>query len=80
MKTLDKPIVVQVIHLDGNRIQFGIYQLNTLDLNGTDGVKNYWFRKPEMKIYEDCYYNNGRPALHAYNFDVFRLMSIFYNN
>ena len=80
VKKLEKPIVVQVVQLDGKRIQFGIFQLNTLDLSGLQGEKNFWFRKPEMELYEDCYYNDGRPALTAYNFDVFRLMNVFYSS
>lgn len=80
VKDLDIPIVVQVVQLDSARIQFGIFQLNTLNMDGNEGTKNYWFRKPSMQLYEECYYNEGRPALTAYNFDVFRLMSVFYSS
>jgi large subunit ribosomal protein L37 len=80
VKQLDKPIVVQVVQLDSKRIQFGVFQLNTLDLDNDNAVKNYWFRKPEMYLYDDCYYHYGRPALTAYNFDVFRLMNVFYSS
>lgn len=80
VKVLENPITVQVIQLESKKIQFGIFQLNTLDLNGQDGVKNYWCRKPEMYLYEDCYYNDGRPALVSYNFEVFRLMNVFYSH
>lgn len=79
-KVLNKPIVVQVIQLDGSQIQFGIFQLNTLDLNNKTGIKNYWFRQPITSIYETCHYNQGRPALVNYNFDILRFMSAFYNN
>lgn len=79
VKELERPITVQVVQLDSKRIQFGIFQLNTLDLDSQDGVKNYWCRKPAMQLYDDCYYNNGRPALSSYNFDVFRLMNVFYS-
>lgn len=80
VKELEKPIVIQVVQLNSRRIQFGIFQLNTLDMNGTEGTKNFWFRKPTMDLYEDCYYNEGRPALTSYNFDVFRLMNVFYSS
>lgn len=80
VKELDKPIVVQVVQIDSKRIQFGVFQLNTLDLNNEKGMMNYWFRKPEMYLYDDCYYHYGRPALMSYNFDVFRLMNVFYSS
>lgn len=80
VKTLEKPIVVQAVQLNGSKIQFGIFQLNTLDLNGTKGTKNYWFRKPEMELYQECCYKEGRPAMTGYNFDVLRYMSVFYNS
>lgn len=80
VKVLDKPVVVQVVQLDGKRIQFGIFQLNTLALDSGDDVKNYWFTKPPLELYEDCCYRDGRPALTFYNFDVFRLMNVFYSS
>lgn len=79
-KVLEKPIVVQVVQLDSKRIQFGVYQLNTLDLDGSSKVKNYWFSKPAMNLYEDCCYKDGRPSLSSYNFDVFKTMNVFYSN
>lgn len=80
VKILQEPITVQVVQLDGKRIQFGIFQLNTLDLDEINGPTNYWFRKPEMLLYDECIYKEGRPLLTNYNFDVFKLMSIFYSN
>ncbi|CRL07427.1 CLUMA_CG020397, isoform A [Clunio marinus] len=80
VEELPEPVVVQVVQFDGKRVQFGIFQLNTLNLDVTEGPKNYWFRKPETQLYDVCCYTNGRPALTSYNFDVFRLMSVFYNN
>lgn len=80
VKKLEKPIVVQVVQFESKRVQFGVFQLNTLDLNDADGVRNFWFRKPEMHLYEECCYHDGRPALTGYNFDVFRLMNVFYSS
>lgn len=80
VKDLKKPITVQVVQLESQRVQFGIFQLNTLDLDGASGLKNFWFRKPITNLYDECCYNHGRPALTAYNFDVLRLMSVFYGN
>lgn len=80
VKDLKKPITVQVVQLESKRVQFGIFQLNTLDLDGDSGLKNFWFRKLITNLYDDCFYNDGRPALTSYNFDVLRLMSVFYGN
>lgn len=80
VQDLEKPIVVQVVQIETNRIQFGIFQLNTLDLSSTDGLKNYWFSKPAVSLYDECCYSSGRPSLKGYNFDVLRLMNVFYSN
>lgn len=79
-KQLDKPIPVQVVQFDGKKIQFGIFQLNTLDLEGAEGIKNYWFSSPITKLYDDCHYEKGRPSLTAYNFDIFKMMNVFYSS
>jgi len=79
-QVLEKPITVQVVQIDGKRIQFGIFQLNTLALDSSEGVKNYWFSNPSMELYNECLYRDGRPALTSYNFDVFRLMNVFYSS
>lgn len=80
VRDLEKPIVVQVVQIESNRIQFGIFQLNTLDLSSNDGLKNFWFSKTAMSLYDECCYSSGRPALKGYNFDVFRLLNVFYSN
>lgn len=80
VKQLEKPIPVQVVQLDGKKIQFGIFQLNTLNLEGNDGIKNYWFSMPKVELYEECHYDKGRPALTKYNFDVFKMMNVFYSS
>lgn len=81
VKELEKPITVQVVQFESAKIQFGIFQLNTLDLNSeSSSKKNFWFRKEAMNLYENCEYIAGRPALTNYNFDVFRLMNVFYSN
>ncbi|KAG5670349.1 hypothetical protein PVAND_000623 [Polypedilum vanderplanki] len=80
VKILQQPIAIQVVQLDGRKIQFGIFQLNTLDLDSKDGVKNFWFRKPDMFLYDECIYKDGRPLLSNYNFDIFKMMCVFYSN
>lgn len=76
----EEPIVVQVVQFDNNRIQFGVFQLNTMNLNDSKGLKNFWFSKKPMQLYEDCCYNNGRPALLSYNGNILRLLIAFYNS
>lgn len=80
MTTFDKPVVLQVMQLDGKRIQFGIFQLNTLDLNNENENRNFWFRKPIMHLYDECTYNQGRPMLSNYNFDVLKTFCVLYGN
>ena len=77
---LAQPIVVQIVHMNGSKLQFAVFQLNTLNFDGNDGVKNYWFRKPTMELYQECLYKVGKPALTGYNRDVLKHMSVFYNN
>lgn len=78
VKTLKKPIVVQVVQIDGRHVQFGIFQLNSLDLKSSN--RNLWFRRESMDLYDECCYSDGRPLMSSYNFDVLRLMSVFYSN
>jgi large subunit ribosomal protein L37 len=80
VKVLPKPIVVQCVHTNGQTFHFGVFQLNTLDLDGPDGVKNYWFTRPNINLYDECAYKSSRPVLEGYNTDVLRLMNVFYNN
>lgn len=75
---LEKPIIVQSIQLNGQSMQFGVFQLNTLNLNGVDGTKNVWFNGPTLQLYSECLYKLGRPILAGYNPDVFRYIYGFY--
>lgn len=80
MKNLPKPIIVQSVQVSGNVFYFGAFQLNTLDLNGTDGIKNYWFNVPAMNLYTKCDYHIARPRLTEYNPDVLKYALAFYKN
>lgn len=77
---LPKPIVVQSIQTDGKTFHFGVFQLNTLQLNGNDGTKNYWFHLPNVDLFTECGYKVGRPILDGYNKDCFRYFKAFYSN
>lgn len=80
VQDLPASIVVQSIQTDGKTFHFGLLQLNTLNLDGVDGLKNYWFQLESMDLFKECGMRNGRPVLEGYNKDVFRVLSAFYNN
>jgi len=77
---LKHPIVVQAIQTDGKRYQFGIFQLNTLNLDNNSPVKNVWYGGNIINLYEECAYKTGKPHLEGYNKDVLRHMLAFYTN
>ncbi|XP_058452028.1 large ribosomal subunit protein mL37 [Malaya genurostris] len=82
VKVLPRPITVQAIQTDSKWFQFGIFQLNTLDLTGTDMSenRNLWFRKPKMDLYSDCGYLVGKPSLRDYNKNVLKHFAVFYGS
>lgn len=80
VKELPKPISVQTVQISHNQFRFSVYQLNTLELNGVDGVKNLWFNMAPIKLYDDCTYLESRPRLNGYNPEVFKLVYAFYKN
>lgn len=80
MKDLPSPITVQSVQVNGNKFQFGVFQLNTLNLDGTEGVKNYWFSNPIQDLYDVCAYLEARPKLSGYNPSVLKNALAFYKN
>lgn len=80
IKELPDSITVQCVQVRGNKFQFGVFQLNTLDLDGTDGVKNYWFSTPIQDLYDACAYLEARPTLAGYNSSVLKNALAFYKN
>ncbi|KAF3420139.1 LOW QUALITY PROTEIN: hypothetical protein E2986_09116 [Frieseomelitta varia] len=80
VKELPEPIVVQCIQSDGQNFHFSVYQLNTLDIDGKEGIKNFWWSEPSIKLYEEALYKNGQPCLEGYNTDVFKRYLAFYKN
>lgn len=77
---LPEPITVQSVHIKKAKFQFGVFQLNTLNLNGDDGLKNFWFSSPPIDLYETCAYEEARPRLAGYNPDVLKHVLAFYQN
>lgn len=80
VQELPKPITVQCVQVHVNRFYFGVYQLNTLNLQGDSSAKNYWFKVPPMLLYTNCEYEESRPVLRNYNNDVLRHTLAFYQN
>ena len=80
VQELPKPITVQCVQVHVNRFYFGVYQLNTLNLQGDSSTKNYWFKVPPKLLYTKCEYEESRPVLKNYNNDVLRHTLAFYQN
>lgn len=80
MKDLPTPVTVQSVQAKGNKFLFGIFQLNTLNLDGDDGVKNFWFSSNILNLYETCDYVEARPTLSGYNETVMKNALAFYQN
>uniref|UniRef100_W8CD51 Large ribosomal subunit protein mL37 n=1 Tax=Ceratitis capitata TaxID=7213 RepID=W8CD51_CERCA len=74
------PIVVQSIQTDGRTFHFGVFQLNTLRLDDSEGVKNYWFNTCNQDLFHTCQYVTGKPVLEDFNRDVLRYLYAFYCN
>ncbi|KAM4641555.1 large ribosomal subunit protein mL37 [Discoglossus pictus] len=53
-KTLQHPVVVQSIATDGQLFQFMLFQLNTLDLDSNDGVKNMVWMDADQPLYDSA--------------------------
>ncbi|XP_008298178.1 39S ribosomal protein L37, mitochondrial-like [Stegastes partitus] len=49
---LDRPITVQAIGTNGRLFQFLVFQLNTTDLSGDDGIKNQLWLEDDVELYD----------------------------
>lgn len=49
---LDRPITVQAVGTNGRIFQFMVFQLNTTDLVGHDGIKNQVWLDEDVELYE----------------------------
>ncbi|XP_073449576.1 large ribosomal subunit protein mL37 [Aquarana catesbeiana] len=52
VKNLEKPIVVQSVGTDGHLFHFMILQLNTLDLESSNGIKNIVWMDGDQALYD----------------------------
>ncbi|KAK2582744.1 hypothetical protein KPH14_005011 [Odynerus spinipes] len=57
-----------------------IFQLNTLDINKTEGIRNFWWSIPALELFEEACYESGQPVLKAYNPEVIKKLFAFYKN
>lgn len=80
IKKLPEPVVVQCVQSDGQKFHFSVYQLNTLNLDGEKGIRNFWWSEPSIKLYESAQYENGQPCLEGYNNEIFKKFLAFYKN
>ena len=76
---LPQPITVHFVNGNGIKFHFSVFQLNTLDLDGKDKVKNIFWHQAEMDhLYTDCSYALSQPTLTGYNHAVFNKLLAMY--
>lgn len=77
---LDEPITVQVVHINRQRYHFGVFQLNTLNLNPATSdaapttTRNLFWTQPWETLFDTCKFKVGKPVLEGYNPKVFSLL------
>lgn len=69
---LEKPVVLQVVHINRQHYHLGVFQLNTLNLTGS--TKNVFWTQPWEILFGKCCYEAARPVLEGYNPRVFSLL------
>lgn len=77
---LPEPVTTQVIHLTGKEFQFSVFQLNTLDLEGTSStsVKNNVWVTDKMHLCVNVKNNYGQEIFEGYNPEVLKLVTSMY--
>ncbi|KAK5859368.1 hypothetical protein PBY51_020928 [Eleginops maclovinus] len=51
-RVLDHPVTVQAVGTNGRIFQFMVFQLNTTDLSGDDGIKNQVWLEEDVELYD----------------------------
>ncbi|KAM9845397.1 large ribosomal subunit protein mL37 [Aulostomus maculatus] len=59
-RVLDHPITIQSVGTNGRFFQFLVFQLNTTDLSGDDGIKNQVWLEEDLELYD---YAKVRPLI-----------------
>ncbi|CAG0886596.1 unnamed protein product [Darwinula stevensoni] len=75
---LEEPLSLQCIHHNSQEFTFSCFQLNTLNIDGTEGIKNFYWTTPAMNIHDFCSYHDGRPVLKNYNPQVMQYFLAFF--
>ncbi|XP_066142653.1 large ribosomal subunit protein mL37 [Euwallacea fornicatus] len=79
VKKLPSPVTLQTVQTNGRQFHFGVFQLNTLDLDNSE-IRNIWYQTPAMSLFDKCAYVLGKPVLEGYNRTVMNHLLAFYNN
>lgn len=85
-QVLEKPIVVQSVGTDGRCFHFLVFQLNTTDLDSSQGIKNIAWLDADQLLYEDA---RSQPeikkkvvvvpaGIHGYRPETFKKFLAFY--
>ncbi|XP_011310848.1 39S ribosomal protein L37, mitochondrial, partial [Fopius arisanus] len=80
IEDLPEPLTVQCVQVNVQNYHFSVFQLNTLNIEGTEGKMNYWWSSPQMSLFEKAKYENARPVFEGYNPEVFKRILAFYKN
>jgi len=76
---LPEPVAVNFIHTDGCNFHFSAYQLNTLNLEDSNGIKNiFWHEEDMSRLFDVCDYVKAVPVLSGYNPEVFSKFAAMY--
>ena len=76
---LPEPVAVNFIHTDGCNFHFSAYQLNTLNLEDSNGIKNiFWHEEDISRLFDVCDYVKAVPVLSGYNPEVFSKFAAMY--
>ncbi|TRY73787.1 hypothetical protein TCAL_01941 [Tigriopus californicus] len=71
---LPEPVAVQFVKTNGFRTTFSAFQLNTLDLENDEGVKNVFWHAPRQDFFTQCEYAQALPIFRGYNPEVFKTL------
>jgi len=77
-RVLPRPITVGMNVLDGQKMFLCLFQLNTLDLDGDEGVKNILWHEDPTPLYEVCDNVLARPTMEGYNGDLYEKLAALY--
>ncbi|XP_044729164.1 39S ribosomal protein L37, mitochondrial [Chrysoperla carnea] len=84
---ISEPITIQSVTSDGQFYEFGILQVNTINLE--NNIQNIWWTSDKINLFDQCQYLNGRPTCtskaeshhgHHFNTQVIDYLFAFYNH